>query len=207
MTDEKAANENAEPAQENSQTPDAEADGAPEAEAADGAGEVEALQAEAADLKDKLLRMAAELENTRRRADREKADAARYGAANFARDMLAIGDNLRRAIEAVPEEERAGAATIIEGIEMTERALLSAFERHGIKQIAPEAGEKFDAHFHEAMYEVPNTGLPSGSVVQVVETGYMIGDRLLRAARVGVAKGDPAGNGDGNGGGKVDTTV
>lgn len=169
-------------------------------------GGKEALEAELAETKDRLLRLAAELENTRRRAEREKQDAARYGAASFARDVLSVADNLRRAIDAVPEEERANASAIIEGVEMTERALHSAFELHGIKPIAPEPGDKFDANFHEAMFEIPNTGLPNGAIVQVVETGYMIGDRLLRAARVGLAKGEAGGNG-GGAGGKVDTTV
>ncbi|GAK43756.1 GrpE protein [Tepidicaulis marinus] len=175
-------------------------------EGEEGGKDADALEAELAETKDRLLRLAAELENTRRRAEREKQDAARYGAASFARDVLSVADNLRRAIDAVPEEERANASAIIEGVEMTERALHTTFERHGIKPIAPQPGDKFDANFHEAMFEIPNTGLPSGAIVQVVETGYMIGDRLLRAARVGLAKGEAGGNG-GGAGGKVDTTV
>ncbi len=161
-----------------------------------------ALQAENAELKDKVLRAVAEAENVRRRAQREKDDAARYGAASFARDMVQVSDNLRRAIAALkPEEREAAPATVkalIEGVEMTERQLLATFERHGIKEITPAPGDRFDANLHEAMFEVPGSGQPAGTVVHVVEAGYSIGDRLLRAARVGVAKaeeGAPSGNG------------
>jgi molecular chaperone GrpE len=165
-----------------------------------GAGEGEpdpfavlvALQKENADLKDKLLRAVAEAENTRRRAERERQDAVRYAAAGFARDMVQVSDNLRRAIAALkPEEREASPATVqalIDGVDATERQLLATFERHGIKEITPAPGDRFDAHLHEAMFEVPNSGQPAGTVVHVIEAGYMIGDRLLRAARVGVAK-------------------
>ena len=152
----------------------------------------EALLAQIAELKDQLLRAVAETENVRRRAERERLDAAKYGAVNFARDMLGVADNLRRAIEALPDEARAdapdAARQLIEGVEVTERALLSAFERNGITVINPEPGTRFDPNLHEAMFEVPGTGQPNGSVVQVIEPGYLIGERLLRAARVGVAK-------------------
>lgn len=153
---------------------------------------VEALEADIAELKDKLLRAVAEAENVRRRAERERQDAARYGAANFARDMVQVSDNLRRAIAALKPEERdtapASLKALIEGVEMTERQLLSTFERHGIREITPAPGERFDANLHEAMFEVPTAEQPAGTVVHVVEAGYMIGERLLRAARVGVAK-------------------
>ena len=172
--------------------------------AGDGAAATDALKAEVADLKDKLLRAMAEVENIRRRAEKERGDAARYGAANLARDMLGVADNLRRAIETVAGETRDGALeetkALIEGVEVTERALLAAFDRHKIQPIAPEIGARFDPNLHEAMFEVPGTGQPSGTVVQVVEQGYMIFDRLLRAARVGVAK-------DETPGGHVDTKV
>ena len=155
---------------------------------------LQSLQAENADLKDKLLRAVAEAENVRRRAERDRQDAARYGAQNFARDMVQVSDNLRRAIATLnPEEREATSATVkalIEGVEMTERQLLATFERHGIKEITPTPGDRFDANLHEAMFEVPGTGQPAGTVVHVIEAGYMIGDRLLRAARVGVAKAD-----------------
>lgn len=151
-----------------------------------------ALQQENADLKDRLLRAMSEAENTRRRAVRDKEDAQRYGAQKFAGDMVMVSDNLRRAIAALkPEDREASPETVqslIDGVEATERQLLAAFERHGIKEITPQAGDRFDAHLHEAMFEVPNSGQPAGSVVHVIEAGYMIGDRLLRAARVGVAK-------------------
>jgi molecular chaperone GrpE len=153
-----------------------------------------ALQKENAELKDKALRAVAEAENTRRRAERERQDAVRYAAAGFARDMVQVSDNLRRAIAALkPEERDASPDTVkalIDGVEATERQLLSTFERHGIKEITPAPGDRFDAHLHEAMFEVPNSGQPAGSVVHVIEAGYTIGDRLLRAARVGVAKGE-----------------
>jgi molecular chaperone GrpE len=151
-----------------------------------------ALQAENAELKDKALRAVAEAENTRRRAQREREDAVRYAAANFARDMVQVSDNLRRAIASLNPEEREAAdpsiKALIDGVEATERQLLATFERHGIKEITPAPGDRFDANLHEAMFEVPGTGQPAGTVVQVIEAGYSIGDRLLRAARVGVAK-------------------
>lgn len=151
-----------------------------------------ALQQENADLKDRLLRAMSEAENTRRRAIRDREDAQRYGAQKFAGDMVIVSDNLRRAIAALKPEDRAASPetvqSLIDGVEATERQLLATFERHGIKEITPQAGDRFDAHLHEAMFEVPNSGQPAGTVVHVVEAGYMIGDRLLRAARVGVAK-------------------
>lgn len=151
------------------------------------------LEAENAELKDKLLRAMAEAENIRRRLERERADIARYAAAGFARDMLTVADNLHRAIESISAEERAAASdavrAAVEGVEVTERSLLSTFERHGIRVIRPLPGEKFDANLHEAMFEVPGAEHAAGTVVHVVEDGYMMGDRLLRAARVGVAKG------------------
>lgn len=168
-----------------------------------------ALQTENAELKDKLLRVVAESENARRRAERERADAVRYAAASFGRDMVQVSDNLRRAIAAVNVDERAAASetvqALIDGVEATERQLLATFERHGIKEITPAIGERFDPNLHEAMFEVPGTGQPGGTVVQVIEAGYTISDRLLRAARVGVAKaedGAPRGNG-----GQVDTSA
>jgi molecular chaperone GrpE len=166
------------------------------------------LEADLAEFRDKHLRALAEIENVRRRGEKEKADALKYAATNFAKDILGVADNLRRAIEAVPEEaaESAGAIkTLLQGVEMTERELLSIFERHGIKPIEA-AGAKFDHNLHQAMMEVPDTGQPVGTVVQVLQTGYTIHDRLLRPAMVGVAKGDGAKddggktNGGGNGG-------
>jgi molecular chaperone GrpE len=146
------------------------------------------------ELKDARLRAAAEMENLRRRTARDVADARSYAIANFARDMLSVSDNLNRALEAIPAEARAsgdaGFAALIEGVEMTERAMLAALERHGVKRLEPQ-GERFDPHFHQAMFEVPNPDVPAGTVVQVVQTGYVIGDRVLRPAMVGVARGGP----------------
>ncbi|PKQ01418.1 MAG: nucleotide exchange factor GrpE [Alphaproteobacteria bacterium HGW-Alphaproteobacteria-12] len=176
-------------------------------DAATGGPDIVAIQAENADLRDRLLRAAAEMENTRKRAEREKQDAARYANAGFARDMLEVSDNLRRALATLKEDERETAAgsvkAMVEGVEMTERQLVAIFERHGIREVTPKPGERFDPNHHEAMFEVPGSEHPAGSVVHVLEAGYKIGDRLLRAARVGVAKReDGAQNG-----GKVDTTA
>lgn len=146
------------------------------------------------DLKDRALRVAAEMENLRRRTARDVHDARTYAVANFARDMLSVSDNLRRALDAIPAEAKAsgdaGFKALIEGVDLTERAMLSALERHGVKKLAPE-GEKFDPNFHQAMFEVPNPDVPANTVVQVVQPGYSIGERVLRPAMVGVAKGGP----------------
>jgi len=164
---------------------------------------VAVLEAEKADLKDKLLRLMADMENLRRRTERELADARTYAVANFARDMLTVADNVRRAIESVPDEARAGAEGafkgLIDGIDLTERDLLNTLERHGVKKLDPQ-GQKFDPNVHQAMFEVPNPDVPNGTVVQVVQSGYLIGDRVLRPALVGVAKGGPkaAANGEGS---------
>lgn len=150
-----------------------------------------ALQNENKELKDQLLRIAADMENLRRRTARDVADARAYSIANFARDMLSVSDNLNRALEAIPEgakENDAGLKTLAEGVEMTERAMIAALERHGVQKIHPE-GQKFDPHFHQAMFEIPNPDLPDNTVQQVVQAGYIIGDRVLRPAVVGVAKG------------------
>ena len=155
---------------------------------------VEVLKGENAELRDRYLRLAAEMDNLRRRTEREVKDAKSYSAAGFARDMLAVSDNLRRAIDAIPADVRqtadAGLATLIEGVEMTERSMLSTLERHGVRKLEP-VGQKFDPNFHQAMFEIPNTEVPNNTVVQVVQDGYSIGERILRPAMVGVAKGGP----------------
>jgi molecular chaperone GrpE len=152
------------------------------------------LAGENEDLKDRALRLAADMENLRRRTARDVHDARSYAIANFARDMLSVSDDLKRALDAIPAEAKAagdaGFNALIEGVEMTERSMLSALERHGVRKLQPE-GEKFDPNFHQAMFEVPNPGVPSGTVTQVVQTGYVIGDRVLRPAMVGVSKGGP----------------
>lgn len=149
------------------------------------------LAAENEELKDRALRLAAEMENLRRRTARDVTEARSYAISNFARDMLSVSDNLRRALEAVPEEMREsgdpGIQALVDGVEMTERDMLSALERHGVKKIDP-TGEKFDPHYHQAMFEVADAQAPAGTVVQVVQTGYVIGERVLRPAMVGVAK-------------------
>jgi molecular chaperone GrpE len=153
---------------------------------------IEKLNAENTELKDRLLRALAEMENLRRRTEREVADARAYGVANLARDMLSVADNLARALESFPAEERAVADTalkaLIEGVELTERDLQAALGRHGVTKLSPE-GEKFDPNFHQAMYEIPNDSLPAGSVADVVQSGWKIGERVLRPALVAVSKG------------------
>lgn len=170
-------------------------DAAPEA-ATGEAGDYEALVKllkENEELKDRALRTVAEMENLRRRTAREIQDARAYAVANFARDMLSVSDNLSRALQAVSAEAKAAdpsLAALVEGVEMTERSMLSTLERHGVKKLDP-VGEKFDPHFHQAMFEVPNPEVPANTVVQVVQSGYSIGERMLRPAMVGVAKGGP----------------
>lgn len=156
-----------------------------------GADQIAAIVTENEELKDQLLRLAAEMENLRRRTARDVADAKAYSVANFARDMLQVSDNLNRALQAIPEgarEQDAGLEALAEGVEMTERAMMAALERHGVKKIEPE-GQKFDPNFHQAMFEIPNPDVPANTVQQVVQAGYVIGDRVLRPAMVGVAKG------------------
>ena len=155
-------------------------------------GSVEALTKEAAEARDKMLRTLAEMENLRKRTAKEVADARSYGITGFARDILDIADNLQRALDAVPAEMKATAdpalKAFIEGVELTERSLLNTLEKNGVKKFDP-SGEKFNPNFQQAMYEVPDTSVPSGTVVQVVQAGFMIGERVLRPALVGVSKG------------------
>ncbi|MGL4635627.1 MAG: nucleotide exchange factor GrpE [Beijerinckiaceae bacterium] len=152
------------------------------------------LEAEKAELKDKLLRTLADMENLRRRTEKDLADARIYGVTRFARDMLDVADNLRRGIESVPAAEREAAEgslkALLEGVDLTERDLLKKLETHGVKKLSPE-GQKFDPNFHQAMFEVPDETKPNGTVLQVIQTGYSIGDRVLRPAMVGVSKGGP----------------
>nr|WP_325263894.1 nucleotide exchange factor GrpE [uncultured Rhizobium sp.] len=155
---------------------------------------IDVLKAENSDLRDRFMRLAAEMDNLRRRTEREVKDAKSYAVSGFARDMLAVSDNLRRALDTVPADKRAGAdatlTSLLEGVEMTERGMLSTLERHGVKKIDAE-GEKFDPNFHQAMFEIPNADVPNNTVMQVVQAGFIIGDRVLRPAMVGVAKGGP----------------
>ena len=155
-------------------------------------GSVEALTKEVAESRDKMLRTLAEMENLRTRTKREVSDAKTYGITGFARDVLEIADNLQRALDAVPAEAKAaadpGLKALMEGVELTERSLLNALEKNGVKKFDP-SGEKFNPNFQQAMYEVPDPSVPAGTVVQVVQAGYMIGERVLRPALVGVSKG------------------
>ncbi|MET3353792.1 nucleotide exchange factor GrpE [Xanthobacter autotrophicus] len=162
--------------------------------AGDFAAEKQRLEAEIASLKDKFLRAFAEAENIRRRAEKEVVDAKTYGIASFARDVLNVADDLARALGTVDEEAKATAdgavKGLLEGLELTERGLVKALEKHGIRKIEPK-GQKFDPNLHQAMFEVPDPSVPSGTVVQVVQSGYVIGERVLRPAMVGVARGGP----------------
>ncbi len=155
-------------------------------------GSVEALAREVADSRDKVLRTLAEMENLRQRTRREVADAKTYGITGFARDILDIADNLQRALDAVPAEAKAaadpGLRALMDGVELTERSLLNTLEKNGVRKFDP-SGERFDPNFQQAMYEVPDPSVPAGTVVQVVQAGYMIGERVLRPALVGVSKG------------------
>jgi len=184
----------------------------PENETPPGEGLEEALaaaRAEAAQLKDQLLRAMAETENTRRRAVRDRDDAQKYGITNFAREVLAVADNLRRALEAIPADtlqSDEALRTLFDGIAATERQLETALSKQQIERIWPE-GERFDSNFHQAMFEVPDSGKAAGTVVQVLQAGYKIHDRLLRPALVGVAKGGPAAANDAMPGGTIDTTA
>lgn len=147
---------------------------------------------EIASLKDQLLRAAAEMENLRRRTQKDVADARAFSISGFARDMLGVSDNLRRALDHVEEgdKEQPGLKTLVEGVELTERELLNGLEKNGVKKLDPK-GEKFDPNFHQAMFEVPNTEVPNNTVMEVVQVGFVIGERVLRPAMVGVSKGGP----------------
>lgn len=169
----------------------------PEAEAAEPTPQerIAALETEAASQKDQLLRALAEVENTRRRAELDRREAARYGVAGLARDLLSVADNLRRALESLPEEARKDEAewvkNFILGVELTEKELLGAFAKQTIEKIDP-LDQPFDHTWHQAMFELPDTGKAAGTVVQMLQAGYRLHDRLLRPAMVGVARGDPA---------------
>jgi len=152
-----------------------------------------ALAKEVADYKDKLLRALADMENLRRRTDREVADVRAYGVSSLARDVVGVADNLRRALAAAGESAaviEGPAKALHEGVELIERDVLKVLERHGVKRFDPQ-GAKFDPNFHQAIFEVSDTSIPVGSVAQVIQPGYMIGERVLRPAMVGVSKEAP----------------
>jgi molecular chaperone GrpE len=167
---------------------------------AGSSAEIARLEAEKADLTDRLLRLAADMDNLRRRTERDVTDARKYALTKFAGDMLAVGDNLKRALDAVPAERRQSGdeafSALLEGVEMTAREMERLLERNGITRIAAQ-GERFDPNRHQAMFELPDSSVPAGTVVEVVQDGYQIADRVLRAALVGVSKDGPAPAGNG----------
>ncbi len=181
-------------AQASRSEPEAAIEAVPETAAPEAEAAVDALRMEVTALKDRVLRTMAEMENLRRRTEKEVADAKAYGVSSFARDMVAVADNLQRAQASLPAEARAefqgGAKSFVEGIELTERDFVSRLARFGVKPIET-AGARFDPNRHEALFELPDPSVPSGTVVQEVETGYTIGDRVLRPAKVGVSTGGP----------------
>lgn len=148
---------------------------------------IAALEAERDALRDKFMRALAEAENARKRSDRDRREAERYGGSRLARDMLPVFDNMKRAVAAVPEEARDANKALIEGVELTMRELLNVFAKHGVQVISPEAGERFDPQLHEAMFEAPLPGTVAGEIIQVEADGFILHDRLLRPAKVGVS--------------------
>ncbi len=166
----------------------------PDAAATEAQAATSALQAEVASLKDRVLRTMAEMENLRRRTDREVTDAKAYGVSSFAREMVTVADNLQRAQASLPADAKGEGSTAIksfvEGVELTERDLLSRLARFGVKPIET-MGQRFDPNRHEALFEMPDESVPHGTVVQQMETGYVIGERVLRPAKVGVSRGGP----------------
>jgi molecular chaperone GrpE len=149
--------------------------------------ELDQMRAERDEFKDRFMRALADAENSRKRSDRDRREAENYGGSKLARDMLPVYDNMKRALEAATDEQRQGAAALIEGIELTMRELLNVFSKHGITVISPEIGERFDPNIHESMFEAPLPGTKSGDIIQVSAEGFMLYDRLLRPAQVGVS--------------------
>ncbi|GHG13145.1 MULTISPECIES: nucleotide exchange factor GrpE [Paracoccus] len=154
---------------------------------ADPAGEIAALTAERDELRDKWMRALADAENSRKRADKDRRDAEQYGGSRLARDLLPVHDALTRALDAAGDEQRAAAAALIEGVELTLRELSNVFAKHGITVITPAAGDKFDPSEHEAMFEAAVPGTIAGEIIQVMDNGFRLHDRLLRPAKVGVS--------------------
>lgn len=180
---------------------DASAEKAEEDESGDGNGvdgaevpvedELARAQAETAEFRDRWIRAVAELENTRKRAERDRRDAEAYGGRRLARDLLSVHDNLNRALSSVDDDQREAARALIEGVELTLKELVAAFSRNGIVPVAPDIGDRFDPKRHEAMFNAPHPEVPAGNIMTVIETGFSIGERLLRAAQVGVSAGPP----------------
>jgi molecular chaperone GrpE len=153
----------------------------------DEAIELDELKAERDEYKDRWMRALADAENSRKRADKARRDAENYGGSKLARDMLPVYDNMKRAIESITDEQKQSASGVIEGIELTMRELLNVFKKHGLEMIRPEVGDKFDPNQHEAMFEAPVPGTKAGEIIQVSAEGFMLHDRLLRPAQVGVS--------------------
>ncbi|AZL59300.1 nucleotide exchange factor GrpE [Tabrizicola piscis] len=149
--------------------------------------EMEALRAERDEMRDKFMRVLAEAENSRKRAERDRKEAEMYGGTRLARDLLPVHDNLSRALQAIPEESRATSAALIEGVELTLRELTNVMTRHGITMISPAIGDMFDPQLHQAMFEAPMPGTKAGQIIQVMTEGFLLHDRLLRPAQVGVS--------------------
>ena len=149
--------------------------------------ELDALRAERDDLKDKWMRALAEAENARKRGDRDRREAENYGGSKLARDLLPVYDNLKRGLEAATDDQREVSAALIEGVELTMREIVNVFKKHGIEPISPEIGERFDPQNHEAMFEAPVQGTKAGDIIQVMTEGFMLHERLLRPAQVGVS--------------------
>lgn len=155
----------------------------------DDAIELDSVRAERDEMKDRLLRALAENENFRKRAERDRRDAELYGGVRLARDLLSVYDNLGRALEIMTDELRKSEPGLSEGIELTQKDLLAVFQKHKIEKIEPVIGEKFDAKLHQAMFEAPVPDYVAGAIIQILAPGFMIGERLLRAAQVGISSG------------------
>lgn len=151
------------------------------------AGELEALRIERDELRDRFMRALADAENSRKRADRDRKEAEMYGSTRLARDLLPVYDNLSRALQAIPEESRSTSSALIEGVELTLRELSNVMSKHGITMISPAVGDMFDPQLHQAMFEAPLAGTKAGQIIQVATEGFMLFDRLLRPAQVGVS--------------------
>ncbi|MDP5219452.1 nucleotide exchange factor GrpE [Ruegeria sp. 2205SS24-7] len=149
--------------------------------------ELDALRAERDQYKDRFMRALADAENSRKRGDKARRDAEQYGGSKLARDMLPVYDNMKRALESATDEQKEVSAALIEGVELTMRALLDVFSKHGIRVVSPEVGDRFDPQMHEAMFEAPLPGTRAGDIIQVSAEGFMLHDRLLRPAQVGVS--------------------
>ncbi len=149
--------------------------------------EIETLRAERDDMRDRFMRALADAENARKRGERDRREAEQYGGSKLARDMLPVYDNLRRALDVVTDEQRAATSALIEGVELTLRELLNVLTRHGVTPIVPDIGETFDPQMHQAMFEAPMPGTKAGQIIQVMGEGFLLHDRLLRPAQVGVS--------------------